>query len=213
MKQTILAIAAHNDDQVIGAGGTLAKYAGQGRRIRTIVFSFGEMHPYLRKEVMIEKRMREFIKADKIIGGSGVAYFGCRDGHIDEDVKAKNVKKKLLQVLKSEKPSVIFTHGIDDAHPDHRAVNRLIMELIKEDKISCPVYSFDIWSLVKLRKRNLPRMVVDVSDTFPVKIKSFLAHKSQKMVIGALLLKVILKDWFSGLINGYKYAEVFYRLK
>ena len=213
MKPLILTIAAHNDDQVIGAGATLAKYAKEGKRIKTIIFSFGELHMYMKKEVVVETRKKEFAEGDKIMGGSGAMYFGCRDGRIGEDIKAKNIESKLATVIKREKPIMIFTHGFDDAHPDHRAVHKLVMQLIKEKKIACPVYSFDVWSLVRLRKRNLPKMVVDVSDTFPQKIKAFLAHKSQKVVLGALLWKVIVKDWFSGLIHGYRYAEVFYRLK
>jgi len=213
MTETILAIGAHNDDHVIGAGATLAKFAKQGKRVKTVVFSFGEFHPYMKKEVVIEKRMKEFLAGDKILGGSGVAYFGCRDGKVEIDIKEKNIEEKLAWLIKREKPSTIFTHGFDDAHPDHHAVHKLVMKLIEKKKIKCPVYSFDVWSLVKIKKRNLPRLVVDVSDTFNLKIKSFLSHESQKVVIWAMLWKIIAKDWFSGFVNGYRYAEVFYRIQ
>jgi len=214
MKPTILAIAAHNDDQVIGAGGALAKYAKQGKRVRTIICSFGEKsHPHLRREVIVERRVKESIKADKILGGSGVAYLGMREGHFEEDFEKRDIYKKLAWIIKKEKPQKIFTHGIDDFHPDHRAVYELVTALIKKGKITCPVYSFEIWSLVKLRKRSLPQLVVDTSDTFNTKVKAFLVHESQKLAIWSLLWKLILKDWLSGLIHGYKYAEVFYRLK
>ena len=59
----------------------------------------------------------------------------------------------------------------------------------------------------------MPRMVVDVSDTFTTKVKSLLAHESQKVAIGVLMWKMILKDWFNGLVYGCRYAEVFYKLK
>ncbi len=214
MKETILAIAAHNDDQVIGAGGALAKYAKEGKRVRTIICSFGEKsHPHLRKEVIVERRVKESIKADKIIGGSGVAYFGIREGHFEEDFKSRDIHKKLAWIIRKEKPSKIFTHGIDDLHRDHKAVYRLITQMIKKGEIKCPVYSFEIWSLVKLRRRNLPQLVVDTTDTFNTKVKAFLVHESQKLAIWSLLWKLILKDWLSGVIHGYRYAEVFYRLK
>jgi LmbE family N-acetylglucosaminyl deacetylase len=147
------------------------------------------------------------------MGGAGVAYLGVREGHFEEDFKARNIHEKLAWIIKKEKPSKIFTHGIDDFHPDHRAVNHLVMQLIGEKKITCPVYSFEVWSLVKLRNRNLPRLVVDIGDTFNTKIKAFLVHESQTLAIWSLLWKLILKDWLSGLVHGYKYAEVFYKLK
>jgi len=214
MKETILAIAAHNDDHIVGAGGALVKYAKEGMRVRTIICSFGEKsHPHLRKEVIVERLVKESIKADKIMGGAGVAYLGIREGYFEEDFKERDISAKLEWIIKKERPSKIFTHGIDDFHPDHRAVNRLIMRLIGEKKISCLVYSFEIWSLLKLRNRNLPRLVVDISNTFSTKIKAFLVHESQQLAIWSLLWRLIVKDWLSGLIHNYKYAEVFYRLK
>lgn len=212
MKQTVLAIAAHNDDHVLGAGGTLAKYVKKGMRMHTVIFSLGELHVYMKKNVIIETRKKEFKEGDELMGGSGASYLGCRDGHVSEDIEKKDMAKKLTHIINKEKPAVIFTHGFDDAHPDHRAVHRLIMKLIDEKVIKCPVYSFDIWSLVRLRKRNQPKMVVDVSDTFTTKIKAFLVHKSQK-IVWWLMVKAVVKDWFSGLLHGYRYAEVFYRLK
>ncbi|MBW2969746.1 PIG-L family deacetylase [Candidatus Woesearchaeota archaeon] len=214
MKETIMAIAAHNDDHIIGAGGALAKYAKQGKRVRTIILSFGEKsHPYLKKEVIIEKRVKESLRADKLIGGAGIAYLGIREGKFEEDFKKKRIAQKLAQIIKQEKPKKIFTHGIDDLHPDHRATHKLIMKLIEKNKIKCPVYSFDVWSLFKLRQRNLPKLVVDISDTFNIKIKAFLKHQSQTVTIWAMLWKIIAKDLFSGIINGHTYAEVFYKIK
>jgi len=214
MTETILAIGAHNDDHIIGAGGALTKYAKEGKRVRTIICSFGEKsHPHLRKEVITKRRVQESIKADKLMGGAGVAYLGVREGHFEEDFKKRNIAEKLAWIINKEKPSKIFTHSLDDFHPDHKAVYRLVMELIEQKKIKCPVYSFEIWSLVKLRNRNLPRLVVNISDTFNTKIKAFLIHESQTFAIWSLLWKLILKDWLSGVIHGYRYAEVFYRLK
>ncbi len=214
MKETILAIAAHNDDHLIGAGGALTKYAKEGMRVRTIICSFGERsHPHLKKEVIVERRVKESIKADKIMGGSGVAYLGVREGKFDEDFKERDIEKKLAWIIKKEKPAKIFVHGLDDFHPDHRAVYRLVKRLMDNGAITCPVYSFEVWSFLKFRNRNLPRLVVNISDTFNTKIKAFLVHESQTLAIWSLLWKLIVKDWLSGVLHGYKYAEVFYKLK
>ncbi len=214
MKETVLAIAAHNDDHIIGAGGALTKYAKEGKRVRTVICSFGEgSHPHLRKEVIVERRVNESLKADKMMGGAGIAYLGVQEGQFEKDFKSRDIAGKLAWIIRKEKPSKIFTHGIDDFHPDHRAVYRLVMSLIDKGDIKCPVYSFDIWSVVKLRNRNLPRLVVDISSAFNIKVKAFLIHESQTFAIWSLLWKLILKDWLSGKIHGYKYAEVFYRLK
>ena len=214
MSETILTIAAHNDDQIIGAGGTLAKYAAEGKRIRTVIMSYGESsHPHLKREVIVKTRIGESFRADKILGGKGVVYLDLKEGSFPQQFHDLGIEDKLLDIIRREKPVMIFTHGIDDFHPDHKAIYKLIDRMISEGKISCPVYSFDVWSVLRFRRRNDPRMVVDVSSTFTQKVKSLLAHESQKVAIGMLLWKMILKDWFNGLVYGHRYAEVFYRLK
>ncbi|MBW3019505.1 PIG-L family deacetylase [Candidatus Woesearchaeota archaeon] len=214
MPKTILAIGAHNDDPAIGAGGTLAKYAEKGYRIRTVIMSFGvASNLYLKPEVIAETRAKESIEGDKILGGDGLIYFDLKEGKFPKEIKEKNVAKKLAEIIKKENPVMIFTHGLDDIHPDHRAVYKLVEKLVFSGKITCPVYAFDVWSLFRFRKRNIPKMVVDVSKTFNKKIKSILAHESQTAPLALLLWKIVLKDWLSGLFYGGRYAEVFYRLK
>jgi len=56
----ILFLCAHNDDQIVGAGGTIAKYAKEGRKIVTIIFSFGETSmPYLQEKISRRTRVLE----------------------------------------------------------------------------------------------------------------------------------------------------------
>ncbi len=214
-KETILALCAHNDDQVLGAGGTLAKYAKEGKNIRTIIFSFGEQsHPHFKPHVIIDMRVRESLKADKIIGGKGVAYLGLKEGKFPAEIKQRKLKTKIKKIIKTEKPTKIFTHGPNDHHPDHRAVYNLVRDILKETKLRCDVYSFDIWNVVRWRRRNLPKLVVDISDTMPTKIKAVRAHKSQIAIPGVfgLYWKMIYKDRLNGWVNHCTYAEVFDKL-
>jgi LmbE family N-acetylglucosaminyl deacetylase len=72
-KGAMLVICAHSDDQIIGVGGAIAKYAKEGYDIQTIVMSFGEgVKPHIRREVISRTRIKEAQRADKIIGGKGV---------------------------------------------------------------------------------------------------------------------------------------------
>ncbi len=214
MSNTILSLVAHNDDHVIGAGGTLAKYASMGKKVRTIIFSFGEgSHPHLKREVIIRMRVRESLKSDKLIGGKGIAYLGLSEGSFNEEFKKKNIYKKIADIVKMENPEMIFTHSIDDPHPDHKAVYGLVRRLLKEKRISCNVFSFEIWNPLRFRRRNVPKLIVDISNTFETKIQAVLAHKSQKVAIGALFWNIWLKAKWYGLKTGYKYAEIFHKVE
>ena len=212
-REVILTICAHNDDQIIGAGGTLAKYGREGARIRTIICSFGESsHPHLRREVIVERRVKESLRSDKILCGSGVAYFGLKEGRFLEEFQQKKIKEKVRWIVRHEKPTKIFTHSLDDPHPDHRAVNKLVRELLKEGAIQCDTYEFTVWNVIKFLRRNVPRLVVDITGTFSTKIRALSAHKSQQVTMWSLLWNIYLKSRVLGFTHGYKFAEVFYKL-
>ena len=216
-KETVLVIVAHNDDHIIAAGGTLAKYAQEGKKVRTIIFSYGEAsHLHLKPEVIIEKRYKESIESDKILGGNGVVYLGLSEGKFLEQYRKKKMHKKLAYLIKHEKPSKILTLGPGDVHPDHNAVWKIIDELIKDHTITCDVYAFEVWSVVKMHKRDAPKLVVDVSDVYPVKVKALRAHKSQFQHISQFMTVLRFKVWLHALIDGWAnnctYAEVFYKL-
>jgi len=212
-KETILVLCAHNDDQVLGAGGTLAKYASEGKRVRTIIFAFGEKsHPYLKPELVIETRMKEALASDKIFGGSGIAYLGLEEGNFTEGIKKKGIKEKIKFLIKQEKPSKIFTHSSDDPHPDHNATYALVMDILKKTKLDCEVYSFDVWNPINIRQQGRPKLVVDITKTFETKMKAINAHKSQKLALFSLVWSVYVKAILNGWNNNCKYAEVFYRL-
>ncbi|MFC1774686.1 PIG-L deacetylase family protein [Nanoarchaeota archaeon] len=211
-KETILVLCAHNDDQVIGAGGTLAKYAKQGCIVKSIIFSFGaSSHPHLKSELIIKTRIKESLQADRILKGSGVAYLGLKEGKFKEEIKKKKVKERLQLLIKKEKPSKIFTHSINDPHGDHKAVFNLVMEML--NVIDCEVYTFEIWTLFRLHNRYKPKLFEDISDTFDSKIKAFKSHKSQKISIVNLILSVYFKAAFNGWKYNCKYGEVFNKLK
>ena len=213
-KETILVLAAHNDDQVIGAGGTLAKYVKEGKQFITVVFSYGERsHPHLKPEVIIEARKKEAEDCDKILGGSGIIYLNLQEGKFPQEFKDKKIKTKITNIIKKSKPSKIFTHSIDDPHPDHRAIYKLIDDIIKEDKLKCDVYSFDIWNIIKIKHRDKPKLVVDITKTFEKKVKALQVHESQKLAVTSLLWKMYIKDFTNGFNNNCKYAEVFIKLK
>jgi LmbE family N-acetylglucosaminyl deacetylase len=216
-KETVLVIVAHNDDHIIAAGGTLAKYAKEDKKLRTIIFSYGEMsHPHLKPELVKEQRYKESIASDDILGGSGVVYLGLDEGKFPEQYKKRKIQEKLAYIIRKEKPAKIFTLGPDDVHPDHNAVHRAVTELIEDGTITCDAYAFEVWYAVKLRRRDAPKLVVDVSDHYETKVKAMKAHKSQFQHVSQFMTILQFTTWLRALISGWhnncKYAEVFYKL-
>lgn len=214
MPDTILFICAHNDDQVIGGGGTFAKYAKEGKTVKTVVFSYGEKsHPHLKRNVIVETRIAEAKESDRILGGKGILFLGLNEGKFTKEIQSKGIKEKLTDLIVQQKPSKIFTHSIDDPHPDHQAVHKLMAAITNELKLN-NVYTFDVWNPLKFLKRNVPKLVVDITETFNKKIKAFEAHESQVNL--PLLLPFRFRIRIDALLNGFtnhcRYAEIFHKL-
>ena len=168
--------------------------------------------PWLKPEIAIKTRIAEARKADKIIGGSGVRFFDLKEGKFADEAEKKNIKSKIQRMILSRKPVKVFTHCPEDPHPDHRAVYHIVMQALDEIKHDCDVFSFDIWNPINIKKRNNPRLVVDITGTFDQKIASLKCFESQKLSLISLLPSVYTKAFFNGLNNGYRFAEVFYKI-
>jgi LmbE family N-acetylglucosaminyl deacetylase len=213
-KRRIVFFCAHNDDQVIGAGGTIAKYAEEGKEVVTVIFSYGEKsHAWMKPEHIISTRIKEAEACNKILNGSDIIFFDLKEGSFMKQYEELELYDKIKEIIDKYKPEKIFYHGVDDPHPDHQAVHKMINDVLDRTEDEIDAYTFDVWTPINLRKRNTPKMVVDITKTFKKKIKSFKVHKSQKSAIISLLWSVYVKAYLYGLQYGYKYAEVFYKVR
>lgn len=214
-KDTVLILCAHNDDQILGVGGTIFSYKKEGKKVITVIFSYGEQsHPHLKDEITKEIRLEELKKSDEMMGIDQTINLGLKEGNLPQEIIDKKVTAKILSLIRKEKPSKIFTHSMDDPHPAHRTVYKLVKAITDKAKdINSEVYSFNVWNVFNFRRRDAPKLVVDISKTFKDKIKAFKAHKSQQMTMISLLWNVYLQAKLNGMANNMKYAEVFYRIK
>ena len=211
---TILVLCAHPDDEVFGAGATLAKYAKEGRKIVSVIFSSGESaNPWLKKEVITEMRKKESRKADEILGISQTIFLDLPDTKVEDSFVKRKLEKKIVKLIKFLKPSKIFTHSIDDPHPDHRAVYNIAMRIADKIKFRGDIFSFDIWNPVKMKHRDMPKMYVDVSGTFKLKISALKVMKSQKITMLNLLPTVYFKAIKTGLLHRCRFAERFVKVR
>jgi N-acetylglucosamine malate deacetylase 1 len=222
-KGSILVICAHSDDQVIGPGGAMAKYAREGYDLHTVIMSFGEnFKPHVRREIISKMRVKESQRADRIIGGKGVIFLGLREMHFEEDFQKRQIEENFKSLIHKLNPVKVFTHSRDDAHPDHRATLRIVLRAYRRMRLSCELYSFEVWHLFNLKKRKKPKLVIDTSGTFRIKIEALKAFRSQInlshfynyiFLNNFFFFLVYIKDFMNGLKYNYKRAEVFYKLR
>jgi LmbE family N-acetylglucosaminyl deacetylase len=116
-------VAAHPDDEVLGAGGTIAALAARGARLRLVTLTDGEAsHPHLREESIAPRRTAETLAALKALGAGDteVIRLGLPDSGLaahEHDVAAR------LQEL-AWGFDLLLAPWDRDAHPDHEVAGR-----------------------------------------------------------------------------------------
>ena len=207
----ILALSPHPDDVELCCGGLIAKMSGKRYRIGIIDLTRGE----LGTEGTAEIRMQEAAKATEILGVQ------IRENMDFGDCKLSlgfDEAKKLADVIRQYKPSILVAPYGDEQHPDH-AVGR---ELAKKaaffamlTKIKTDHKAYRVRTIVyyMLHKPFDPSFVVDVTENYGKKLDAIKAYKSQMglmLGIGGLLKSIKLRDQFYGSKIGVKHGEPFF---
>lgn len=112
--QVVLAIGAHPDDVEIGCGGILLRHRSQGDQVAVLTLSGGE-HGGVASE-----RVHEAHRAAEILGAK--LFLGTlQDTAISE---GKETISLIEARIADVRPTVIYTHTLQDGHQDHRSVHR-----------------------------------------------------------------------------------------
>lgn len=121
----VLAIGAHPDDLEILCGGTLAKYAEQGDSVFMAVATNGEVGSNkLSRDETAKVRYEEALASCSRIGAE-LIWMGYHDQWLFD---GPEVRTKFIDVIRQAKPEVMFVHGADDYHPDHRTSGRVALD-------------------------------------------------------------------------------------
>ena len=131
----LMAVLAHPDDESLGLGGTLAKYAAEGVEISLVTATRGEggrfrghRDPPEHPGPVALGRIREgeLRAAAAALGARSVALLDYRDGELDR-ADPREATRRIVGYVRSRRPQVVITFAPDGAygHPDHVAISQL----------------------------------------------------------------------------------------
>lgn len=216
-EEGVLVVCAHSDDQILGCGGTIAKYAKQGIPVYAIIFSYGEKSlPHLKEDFVIKTRMKETHKANAVVGVKHVFFLGLKEGKFKTGSEEKKAPEKILNVIKKYNIKRVFTHSaVDDDIPnrDHFITHKIVKKVC--ENLEVELYTFTVWDFFRQTKKlaNSIKLVVDISSTFKLKIKALHTYQTQFLQMSIPYVETYINSFFNGLKYGYKFAEIFIREK
>lgn len=125
----LMAVFPHPDDESLGMGGTLAKYASEGVETYLICATRGERGWNGPEETdpgpdaLGRIRAAELHCAAQQLGIQEVCFLDYLDGEVDQ-ADPKEIIAKITAQIRRIRPQVVVTFGLDGSygHPDHIAL-------------------------------------------------------------------------------------------
>ena len=131
----LMAVVAHPDDESLGLGGMIAKYAAEGVEVSLVTATRGESGRYLGRrdgpehpgpERLAAIREAELKAAAAVLGIRDLTLLNFRDGHLDE-AEPREAVGRIVEHVRRVRPQVVVTFPPDGSygHPDHIAICQL----------------------------------------------------------------------------------------
>jgi len=224
----ILCIAAHPDDNEFTIGGTVARWAREGRHVTFCLVTTGgaginEHTPS--NENLIPIRERESRAAARILGVKELVFLGYADGTLEPTLA---MRRDLTRVVRRVRPDVVLCgdptvryYGDEYLnHPDHRAVADAALDAVFPSSETGAIFPELLAEGLQPHKVKqvfiggslAPDTFVDIAATLATKCRALKAHRSQ---VGAgKWVDQLLKSWAlrDGQRGGLRYAEAFKRM-
>jgi LmbE family N-acetylglucosaminyl deacetylase len=224
----ILCISAHPDDNEFTIGGTVARWAREGRDVGFCLVTTGgagvnEHTPS--SEGLIPIRERETRAAARILGVKEVVLLDYTDGTLEPTL---GLRRDLTRVIRRARPDIVVTsdptvryYGHEYMnHPDHRAAASAALDAVfpsSETSAIFPELLAEGLPPHKVKQVFIsgslePDVFVDISRTLRLKCRALKAHRSQVGKgewVDQLLTAWAVRD---GKKAGLRHAEAFKRM-
>ena len=183
MQESVLVIAAHPDDEVLGCGGTIAKHLQNGDIVNILIVVEGQTsRQNNRNRDSLSKELKELQIAAKeaniLLGTQNLNFLDFPDNRLDS-IDRLDLIKAIEINIKKYNPTTIYTHFAWDLNIDHRRLHEAVItasrpipgQIVK--KILCfEIPSSTEWQSTGIYPSFTPNYFVDITDQLNLKIKA-----------------------------------------
>jgi N-acetylglucosamine malate deacetylase 1 len=201
----VLVLAPHMDDEIIGCGGTLIKYAKEGIPVSVVYITKGNKDIFNKKspDELYKIRVDEAEKSAKIVGITNLFYLNNDDG---SDENWQDDPTGLTNILERLRPDLIFLPYYADSHIDHVKTNVLLYRCMSEG-FHANIAGYEVWSPI-----FWPTDIINISQEMDSKLTAIREHKSQLSYLRYDTMCQGINQYRSAFFPfpGLKYAEAFF---
>jgi N-acetylglucosamine malate deacetylase 1 len=186
---TVLIVAAHPDDEVLGCGGTIARHVAEGDVVRIVFFSDGVGARHIDVSARYESdqvlRNESAVAAAAILGAAKPISLRFRDNRLDS-VDLLDLVQALEAVSRPMLPTIIYTHWLGDLNIDHRLVYQSVITAFRptDTETVRQIRSFEVPSSTEWGDKSItppfrPTSYVDIGGFMGVKLRAMEAYAQE----------------------------------
>jgi LmbE family N-acetylglucosaminyl deacetylase len=219
VSKRVLVVAPHPDDETLGAGGTIAKYAAAGNEV-TVLTVAGHRPPLYEESVYI-RTVREAKEAHRRLGVTDSIFLDFPATTLGL-LPTHELNGKINSVFKKLRPNVVLI-AYPDRHVDHRIIFDSTLVAARPVKTgnemeilaAYETLSETHWNAPHIEPSFTPNWVVDITAQIGAKLEALACYESQMAPFPAPRSLEAAKAlaMFRGTQAGFAYGEGFHVIR
>ncbi|WP_171173130.1 PIG-L deacetylase family protein [Ruegeria sp. HKCCD8929] len=179
----VLVVAPHPDDEVLGAGGTIARLAGEGREVHVAIVTRGQQPRFSQDQIATVQA-----EAAAAHGHLGVTHTHWLDFPAAELAEQPHgaLNAGLGTLIRDLAPGLVLAPHPGDIHLDHQLsfLSTLVASRPHQAEYPTTIAAYETlsetnWNAPYLTPPFLPNVFVDISGTLERKLEAFRLFASQ----------------------------------
>ena len=185
---SVLVVAAHPDDEILGCGGVLASHAAKGDTVHVLIVAEGATARDARRgpegrEPELTALRASASRAASVIGAEEPRLLGLPDNRLDT-LPLLDVIKPIEAVVEAVAPEIVYTHHGGDLNVDHRIVHQAVVTACRPLPRSPvrAIYAFETVSSTEWQSAGdafRPQRWVDIEPFLRLKLQALEAYKAE----------------------------------
>lgn len=215
----ILIIAPHADDEILGVGGTIARYAKEGHQVYVCVVTRG--YPPLFSNEFMGVLREETIKSHEFLNIAETFFLEFPSVTLEKENRY-DINEKIADVIQSIMPDEVYIPHMGDMQKDHQIVADAAMVALrpKYSHVVKRIYVYETlsetgWNMPNAQNAFIPNVYADISDFLGKKLEAMAFFRSQLDVFPAArsleAIEALAK--FRGATVGLQAAEAFWLVR
>ena len=183
-RSTVLVVVAHPDDEVLGAGGTMARLARAGSKVHILFLADG-VGARGADLVAAERRAQAARTAALCLGAQEPVFLGLPDNRLDS-LDLLDITQAIERIVAKVEPSIVYTHHAGDLNIDHVICQRAMLTACRPlpgSKLRA-IYAMEVpssteWATPAPQNAFLPTRFVDISAVQDIKRRALEAYAEE----------------------------------